>query len=623
MAFMIPASLKNQLDTTAGERKLFDLFRTVLPDTCVVRYEVLLGERHYRPDYTLVDVNRGVLVVEIKDWGVDTISFAGKEKFYVRYGHSSPIPQINPSMKCEVYLRHIREAFIAMPSLCGEDGNLKVPLKYFVAFPNITRSDFDEQGFGKVMSPKYVLLGDDLGRNGKGFLARYDEALPILDKPLTSQQEGALQKALFPNNSFALGTHDGFIRRDTGRVVADLPLEPIHLSLEQEQIAKSLGDGPRLLRGIAGTGKTLIMLYRAKLLASNDKALKILVLCWNTSLANYMKQAYARLQFEAQGDVVIQHFSEFAHDLLRRHGERVYKFDDPRFDETLQALNIREYEKYDVICVDEAQDFRKAWIAFIYHNLLLGEPSSRNLLIAADDAQRVYAKRDFSWASLDIPMVGRSKILKTVYRNAARVWVFSAFLLREKAAYLQENPERVIFSTKGGYDPQLIACESLAAQIEKAIEIIGAMFQSGYAARNVLILYRHKNVRGFQLVDYLMARLRQENIPHDWIAEDAYAKRTFEWEAESIKISTVHSAKGMDSPVVIILGAETFDPDFPGNDYDEKKLMYVALTRAREFLVVLYTGSGGLVPHLRECQDAYLKYRDVIIGLEGDGPRAV
>jgi superfamily I DNA/RNA helicase len=67
----------------------------------------------------------------------------------------------------------------------------------------------------------------------------------------------------------------------------------------------------------------------------------------------------------------------------------------------------------------------------------------------------------------------------------------------------------------------------------------------------------------------------------------------------------------MDSPIVIVLGAETFIDKF--EDQDETKLMYVALTRAREYLVMLYTGNEGLVPQLKYCQEQYNKYRESII----------
>ena len=59
-----------------------------------------------------------------------------------------------------------------------------------------------------------------------------------------------------------------------------------------------------------------------------------------------------------------------------------------------------------------------------------------------------------------------------------------------------------------------------------------------------------------------------------------------------------------------------FRSDDWDNELDEVRLMYVALTRSREFLVVLYSGNEGLVPQLKKCQSEYLKYRDTIIAIE-------
>lgn len=615
MAFMIPKTLKNQPDTTAGERKLFALFRRTLPDKCIVRYEVLLGQRHYKPDYTLMDPDRGILVVEVKDWGVSTIARATSEQFYVRYGGGPPTPQMNPDRKCKVYLRHARENLASMPDLRSDGGKLQVSTAYFVAFPNITHEEFSEHNFNELIPTEHVLLSEDLVSRGKPFLDRYDQRLPSLGSSLTQDQQESVKKALFPDITIPTVFQHGF---DSAKKQVVDPTSSVvqayQLSLEQEQIAKSLGEGPRLLRGIAGTGKTLIMLYRAKMLAANNEDVHILILCWNTSLANYMRQAYEMIEFEmieADGQVTIRNFSQFARDTVGRPPEA------SGFERRLNRLTPRTSEKYDAIYVDEAQDFRREWIEFLYHKLLKGAPKERNLLIAADDAQRIYHNRDFRWSDLGIDMRGRSKILRTVYRNSARVWVFSAFLLEEKASYIDGDSDRVRFSSKGGYDPQLIECSSLEAQVEKTIRIVKAMLGDEYAARNVLILYRHKRVNGFHLVDYLRRRLYEEGIPNDWIAEDPRAKRTFDWQSDTVKISTVHSAKGMDSPIVIILGAETFQQE-KEQDESEIHLAYVALTRARELLVILHTGNSGVVPKLKRCQAEYEKYRDQITALEGE-----
>ena len=111
------------------------------------------------------------------------------------------------------------------------------------------------------------------------------------------------------------------------------------------------------------------------------------------------------------------------------------------------------------------------------------------------------------------------------------------------------------------------------------------------------------------IIERLCDRLRNAGIPHEWITEDRQAKEDFVWSDSTVKISTVHSAKGMDCPAVIVLAAEAFDSR-------ETKMTYVALTRARESLTVLHTGRGGIVPKLYRCQEDYRRHLPAIIAME-------
>jgi superfamily I DNA/RNA helicase len=455
-------------------------------------------------------------------------------------------------------------------------------------------------------------LKEDLARNGLPFMQRYEESLS-LKQQLTDDQVNAVIAALLPDIAIPHITPDGLSKETEGIVRTDRDaLTTYNLSLEQEQIAKSLGEGPRLLRGIAGTGKTLIMLYRAKMQAANHKDVRILLLCWNVSLANYMRQAYKNLQFEAEdGVTTILNFTQFVRRLFLSHGIDECDPDTDDFTLTLRSLKITDGDRYDAIYIDEAQDFRREWISFIYQHMLKGKEEKRNLLIAADDAQRIYHKRDFRWADLGIPMQGRSKVLKTIYRNSARVWMFSAFLLGGQAAYGNDSDGSgpMQFSTKGGYDPLVIKCDTPKAQIDSAIQAIRSIHQAGFAFRNVLILYRSRNLNKYPLVDRLTERLQKEKIQYDWITEN---KSSFDWQADTVKISTVHSAKGMDCPVVIILGAESFNAGAEGEE-DDLKLLYVAMTRAREILMIMYSEEVGLLPAIHHCENEYKKYLPLIV----------
>ena len=60
------------------------------------------------------------------------------------------------------------------------------------------------------------------------------------------------------------------------------------MDLQQEQLARSLGDGHRVIHGAAGSGKTMILGYRCAHLAKVSVK-PILVLCYNKSLAGRLR----------------------------------------------------------------------------------------------------------------------------------------------------------------------------------------------------------------------------------------------------------------------------------------------------------------------------------------------
>ena len=630
MAITVPETLDKDI-STAGERKLFKLLKQ-LPETCLAYYELMVGQKDRRPDFVVIDIEHGVTIIEVKDWSVKGIKKAGPKNFQIRSSHGFVRTAKNPERKAQLYLMDIREQMSTRDDLCDEKERLAIDVRYFVAFPHIRRSEFMEASLDQVISPDYVLFNEDLRDKG-AFISKYYTNYARLSEQLPKNQQNAIRISLFPELIIP-GSEQWFSTPSASEgpiVLSDDDVLEFGLDLSQEIVAKSLGDGPRLLRGIAGTGKTLIILFHAKLLSANGMARKepkrILLLCWNISLAQYIRHAYKAMQVPDSSDIEIWHFAEFARRLIKKGRKSFPSTKRPNFEkrltETLNSLVISPDDAYDAIYVDEAQDFQKEWIEFIFHNLLRGEPDKRNLIVAGDDAQRIYKNRDFAsaagftWKSLGIPMQGRSKVLKKIYRNSARVWTYAAGFLGEISKYYADDESRIEFAPKRGFDPQLIPYETLDGQIEKAVDIVGRLAEHGYSPKNAMILYRRKYVKGYPLVEKLLKELKEKGIPYEWITEDNEKKATFHWAAASVKISTVHSAKGMDAPVVIILGAETFlSKGKQANEQDEEKLMYVALTRAREFLAVLYTADGGMVPRLKDAMESYKKYRPYILKLE-------
>ena len=67
--------------------------------------------------------------------------------------------------------------------------------------------------------------------------------------------------------------------------------------------------------------------------------------------------------------------------------------------------------------------------------------------------------------------------------------------------------------------------------------------------------------------------------------------------ADTVRLSTIHSAKGLDAAHVLLFGGHDLDGR---GDQEGRRLLYIAMTRAREELCVSYCGDSPLMEELRE-----------------------
>jgi len=108
------------------------------------------------------------------------------------------------------------------------------------------------------------------------------------------------------------------------------------------------------------------------------------------------------------------------------------------------------------------------------------------------------------------------------------------------------------------------------------------LLDSGYRPADILVAGRRRRM----LVD-LTKTLRAHDIP-----VHAASEETLQLGELSVKVSTLHSAKGLEFPVVFICGLEALDEEEAGRETEseERRLLYVGMTRARERLYVSYHG---------------------------------
>lgn len=154
-----------------------------------------------------------------------------------------------------------------------------------MVLPNITRAQFEKAELGLAIEPHRVLCQDEMGESVDAedmqsylwgmfpYAMRGVMSLPQMDR---------VRWIMFPEVRVQV-TGELF---DDADEAAELPSIMRVMDLQQEQLARSLGDGHRVIHGVAGSGKTMILGYRAEYLAqaSTASSKPILILCFNEPL---------------------------------------------------------------------------------------------------------------------------------------------------------------------------------------------------------------------------------------------------------------------------------------------------------------------------------------------------
>jgi len=416
MAIMIPDSCPSR--STAGEKRTYGLLRDLLPDNFTAWYEPVVQGRY--PDFTLLADSFGLLVLEVKGWyprqlvrvndrDVELLKSEGGQDRIER--HKNPIRQVRE------YLFGLmdelgRPEFAILRNPDGEHrGKLCFPCGYGVLFTNITRAQLDEAGLSAVFPPERVLCRDELaaleGTGDREALRRLKQLFPayFAFDPLAEDQvrtiKGVIHKEVVVRARPA--TQESV---PTGRALPEGAVALEVLDARQEQVARSVGEGHHVFFGVAGSGKTVLLLARARLIARQDASRRVLVLCYNRALAAHVA---AQISGESGlGNVEVRHFHSWA---ARRTGLR--KRDDEPFNDyerrvvkaLLRGLDVfPESDMYDAILIDEGHDFEPEWFRCAVGQLKSGPTG--DLMIAVDGARNLYG---CDRKQLDAVMVRRMK----------------------------------------------------------------------------------------------------------------------------------------------------------------------------------------------------------------------
>ena len=597
-----------------GERSALHQLKRCLSDDYIVWHDVPIGPRARQPDFVILSPRRGLLILEVKHWAWGTIQNqrANRDTVEILIGNT-PKPVEHPLKQARICAMELNNVLEGDPALLQDadpfKGRSRVPYGWGCVLSNIRNKQVEALDFREIFPTHKTLMRDDLDDGVDAF--EFEKRLWGMyagwtPEPLSLPQRDRVRWHLFPEIRMqAVQASLGF--EADGEALA-LPNLMQVMDLQQEQTARALGEGHRVIHGSAGSGKTMILIFRAQQLAAAARADQpILVLCYNRALAQRI-DAMLRAR-DVDERVVVRTFHAWCSDMVRS-----YQLNQPRgqrntdaYYEELAGNVQRALEsglvpsgQYTALLIDEAHDFQDAWLQMACK---LVTPATNSLLILYDDAQSIYQqkRRKFNFASVGIEARGRTSVLKLNYRNTAEVLALAmqcAQGLLTNKAETEEEMQTVRPASAGRRGPLPVLLEATNARQEADLiaERITLALADGTALGDIAILCRIK--KHMDLIEQALARngiqCQSMNAP-DF--------RSFDWTEASVKLITLHSAKGLEFPLVFIAGLDAMP--FMNEPMDEEvRLLYVGMTRATERLVVSTAGPSPMVHRVKNSLEA-------------------
>lgn len=555
------------------------------------------------PDIVIVRPNTGIMVIKVFEKDINKYEFCRRDKGSIDYSsitdgvssYASPILIVQSYQQNLIQL-HIQD----MLGKSLLNSYYWSAIKTVVYFPKNTTSEVEDK-FEDANIGYTTIIGKDV----------------INDEDFN----------LFVKTKFNFTSHyfDDIICNSFLRIISPLwhsykQGKYINLTSTQKRLAKSETAPRRKINGVAGSGKTQVLANRA-VNANLRTGKKVLVLTFNLSLVNYIKYRIGEVRADFSWNMffIVNYHQLFIAE-ANNHGLRMNlsSFQDTSFFE-----NVAErINKYSTILIDEVQDYQTAWLNILDKYFL--EPGGE-IAVFGDAKQNIYKR------PLDQNGQVRIGFIPGEWNNSLnRGFRFSNAQLTSLAINFQkaffplsviddiQQEATIAFNTcvkyyrvdrKTDTDTLESNCRWFMQNFNIEPKDVVILSQTCDILRDLDYSYRKRTnfstMTTFESKEQYDMLKTKHNITED--SPITYKFRNdikqirrnkkihFTMDIPVVKISTIHSYKGWESPSVILI----LEPE--GDDCIEKysvrpnensaELIYTAITRCKENLFIINCGN--------------------------------
>jgi len=579
---------RQKIQPTEGEWKLLNFLLKNLDDSYEIYFQPFLNGDN--PDFAILRKSSGVLLIEVKDWNLEYYYCDKTTKWRLNKNNSiikSPLKQVE-GYKQNLFQLHSEELQLRKTKNKNSWATVNCAVYFHKSTENQLKSflldDFknDKYNSYKKFVSYFGLLGNDsLNSNTLNNL---------LSRFWLNRKSFYFDEILY--NSIKRYLKPPFHQSEEGKNII--------YTKEQQELIRSEIRPRRKIKGIAGSGKTLVLAKRA-VNSHIRTGGKVLILTYNLSLKNYIHDRISDVREDFHwGNFYITNYHQFFKTQANNYNlelNSISNWQDENFFNTV----INTLHKYDAIFIDEIQDYLQSWIDIITKYFTHKETE---FVVFGDEKQNIYNR------ALDennepivrtIPGVW-NKTLKTSHRFSSNI------------GNIAIKFQKTIFNQKYNIDEI-----NVMSQFDFEKRIIEYHSFSSYSAENIFrIIYKvlerneiHSSDSGIlcskvellRELDLLIRTKKKEKTTTTFESQEEYElikgnhdkidklrrikKNHFWMKTGTIKLSTTHSFKGWEINTLFLIIDEVEND----NVYTNSELIYTALTRAKKNLIVFNLGN--------------------------------
>ena len=642
MAEIYPTLEKlSELDNPPSEGEIFllDRLQHTLPEGFEIYYKPIFNGEVI--DIVILRKSCGVVLIKVKDWNLEEVTLDEQGRWL---DATSGTPLVAPDLQVNGYRWNMFNLHISgLAEKAAMNENFHKVIHSFVFFFQSKKKDVNTL-FEPIEAPLRIekLKFNTLRKNENISNDLYQEAMDKLDIRtqnisysknllITEENLNKIEKSLQRHILFADGIYNAFREY----------LRPKYHKQTDGTLTKFVGKQLRLveskpglkkIKGVAGSGKTTMLAARAVNAHLRHKG-RVLILTFNKTLRNLINQKIHGVpkDFDA-GAIDVSNYHSFINMNLGHYGlvtsmpsletdmesyfERIYANED------MFSGFEQEIFQYDSIFIDEIQDYQPEWIKIIRRYFLkkLGE-----MVLYGDEGQNIYGR--------DLKGPGRSAIVQgfgsweilTRSHRSADGSPLAPLVKSFQKSYLLSKYDIDLIETEAnpnaGFD---LTFEPVKASVyhgdnpstDPIIKSISVLLAKGKKQGDITVLCSNieflrkcerdllnkmpiETITTFESEDdykKLSARHDKNHLTRQIKKIRGSKKFSFDQSSLSLKMSTVHSYKGMESDTVVFIVM----PE------DNEEIIYTGITRSKKDLFLHISDKSRFFVFFKDCEDAAL-----------------